>query len=221
VSRFVTAVRRHSSVLDVPGTPRSLRLDDVTFDGDGIILSWSFTDPESFHGDPVPHGRRIHGQLEVPTCHGIPDDDARSCWARIQLDAAYRYKSQVDADWIPGEPAVRRVWTPDAAWQGLLAFLGREGAEVRHERGELHAIYGAADETIYRIDPNDWAAYLTGPTTPEPSVEPEESDIVPAATPDVDGLPLWATDELTELAGTYTVIALVDGRLTGVVKDLG
>ncbi len=215
MSRFVTAARRLSSVLDVPGTPRSLRLDDVTIDGDVVVLRWSFTDPESFDGDPMPHDRRIHGELEVSSVNGNPDEAARSCWARIQLDAAYRYKLQVDADWIPGQPYVRRVWTPDVAWQGLLTFLGREGAEVRHERGELHAIYGAADENIYRIDPNDWATYLTGPSTPEPSVEPDESDIVPAATPDVAGLPLWATDELTELAGTYTVIALVDGRLTG------
>jgi hypothetical protein len=221
VSRFVTLVRRLSSVLDVPGTPRSLRLDGVAFDGGVAVLRWSFKDPESFSGDRVAHGRRIHGELEVPYVHGVTEEAARSAWARVQLDAAYRYKSQVDADWIPGEPFVRRVWTPDDAWQGLLTFLGREGAEVRQERGELHATYGPDDQNIYRIDPHEWATYLTGPITSEVFVEAEESDIVPAATPDVDGLPLWATDELSELAGTYTLIALVDGRLTGVERNLG
>jgi hypothetical protein len=215
-------MRRVSAMLDVPGTPRTLRLDGVAFDGDVVVLRWSFKDPESFSGDRVPHGRRIHGELKLPPADGVTEEAARSAWARVQLDAAYRYKSQVDADWIPGEPFVRRVWTPDEAWQGLLlTFLDREGAEVRNEGGELHAICGPADENVYRMDPHDWASYLTGPITSEASVESEGSDIVPAATPDVDGLPLWATDELSELAGTYTVNALVDGRLTGAEKDLG
>jgi hypothetical protein len=212
VSRFLKAIRRASSVLDVPGTPRSLRLDDVTIDGDVVVVGWSFADPESWIEEPVPHGRRIHGELEVPS---LPDDRyeaARACWTSVQLDAGYRFKSQVDADWMPGEPYVRRVWTPDEAWQGLLAFLGHDGAEIRNEHGELHVVYGA-EETTYRIDPDDWAAYLTDPDTQQ---DAEDSDIVPAAFPQVDGLPLWVTDELYEIAGTHGVIALEDGQLRGV-----
>lgn len=210
--RYLAAVRRASRVIDVPGTPRSLRLDDAVPVGDGVRLSWSFVDPEVLPHDRPPHGRRIRGELEVRATQGVPEEVARTWWAAAQLAAARRYKLQIDADWLPGEPFVRRVWTSEEAWQALLAHLGSHGAVVRVEDGEIRVGDGP-EETIYRIDPDEWAEYLTDPETAE---APGDADIVPVAGPLVDGLPLWAVDELDEAAGAWgPLVGLVDGRIVG------
>jgi hypothetical protein len=210
--RAVAALRRASTQVDVPGTPRSLALDAVEPGGDTVRVSWSFVDPEVRPEDRVPHGCRLRGLLEVATAPGPPDALARSWWVEVQLAAGRRYRSQVDADWEPGAPVVRRVWQVDEAWEALLAHLGRYGADVRVVGGEIRVV--ARDvETTYRIDPDEWAAFLTGPEALAPS---GGSDIVPAGVPLVDGLPLWALDELAEAAGAWgPVVGLVDGRIVG------
>lgn len=214
MKRYLSAVRRASRVVDVPGTPRSLRLDNSEVVADGVRLTWSFVDPERHLGERRPHGRRIRGELEVRSVKGDPDEAARSWWAEAQLAAARRYKLQVDADWLPGEALVRRVWTTEEAWHALLVYLGGYGAAVRVERGEIRVTDGT-EETTYRIDPDEWAAYLTGPEFTDDG----SSEIVPAASPLVDGIPLWAADELMEAAGAWgPVVGLVDGRLVGLQR---
>jgi len=204
-------------MIDVPGTPRSLRLDDAEAVADGIRLRWSFADPDVLPGDREPHGRRIRGELEVRLSEGVQGEAARSWWAEAQLTAARRYKQQIDADWSPGEPYVRRIWATEEAWQALLTHLGSYGAEVHVEDGEIRVVRGT-EETIYRIDPVEWAAYLTGPEATEAA---DDSDIVPVGTPLADGLPLWVVDELFEAAGAWgPVVGLVDARLVGLqVRD--
>ncbi len=212
MKRQLAAVRRASEVVDVPGTPRSLRLDNAEAVADGIRLRWSFVDPEVLPGDRGPHGRRIRGELEVRPSQGFQDEVARGWWAEAQLAAARRYKQQIDADWSPGEPYVRRIWTTEEAWQALLTHLGRYGAEVHVDDDGIRVVQGT-EQTIYRIDPAEWAAYLTGPEVTEAA---DDSDIVPVGTPLVDGLPLWAVDELSEAAGAWgPVVGLVEGRLVG------
>lgn len=212
MKRYLAAVRRASRGIDVPGTPRSLRLDNAEVVVDGVRLTWSFVDPERHLDEQRPHGgRRLRGELEVRSVKGAPDEMARRWWAEVQLAAARRYKLQIDADWLPGEAFVRRVWTTEEAWQALLAHLGSYGAAVRVERGEIRVTDGT-EETTYRIDPDEWATHLTGPEYTDDG----SSEIVPAASPLVDGLPLWAADELMEAAGAWgPVVGLVDGRLVG------
>jgi hypothetical protein len=68
---------------------------------------------------------------------------------------------------------------------------------------------------VYRLDPGAWAVYLNSPYL----TDPDWTDVVPAATPTVDGLPLWVVDELFEVAGSQgPVVALVDGRLVGLAS---
>ena len=208
------ALRRASEVVDVPGTPRSLFLDGVEVADRRVRLSWSFADPEVLPGDRPPHGRRIRGETVVSLAQrsrvGVVDV-ARSCWAEAQLAAARRYRLQVDADWVPGQPYVRQHWGVAEAWDALLTHLGQYGAVAHVDGGEIRAVRGA-EETVYRIDPEAWAAFLNG-VDPDP---PEESEVVPAGVPLADGLPLWATDELDEAAGAWgPVVGLVDGRLVG------
>lgn len=136
----------------------------------------------------------------------------RTWWAQAQLAAAWRYKQQIDADWTPGEQFTRHVWTTEEAWQALLTHLGSYGADVRVDDGEIRVLKGT-EKTIYRIDPEAWTAYLTGP---EITDQPRNSQIVPVATPLVDGLPLWVVDELDEVAGAWgPVVSLHGGRLMG------
>ena len=54
------------------------------------------------------------------------------------------------------------------------------------------------EETVYRIDAEEWAAHRTDPEAAE---DPEGAEIVPVATRLVAGLPLWAVDELSEAVG--------------------
>jgi hypothetical protein len=212
VKSFVTAVRRAAAVVDVPGTPRSLRLDDVRVDGDSLAVVWSFVDPE-VPPSPESRGGRIRGTTVVEPSQGrTPDDAARGWWAQAQLEAARRYKRAIDADWIPGEPWARREWTVDEAWQALLTHLGTYGAEVRVEDGEIRVADADGEVTVYRIDPDAWAMYLNDLQ----GTDSGSSPVVPAALPLVDGLPLWATDELAEVAGAFgPLVGLLDGRLVG------
>lgn len=70
------------------------------------------------------------------------------------------------------------------------------------------------EQTIYRIDPVEWAAYLTYPEATETT---DDSDIVPVGTPLSDGLPMWVVDELFEVTGPWepAVVELVNGQLVG------
>ncbi|HET9420214.1 MAG TPA: hypothetical protein VFO49_03685 [Nocardioides sp.] len=210
LARCLEAVRRAAATVDVPGTPRSLRLDTSGAEGDTIRLTWSFIDPE----DPGPAGgHRIREVLRVSSEPGDPDHLARSWWAEVQLSAGRRYKSQIDADWTPGAPYSPRTWTPDEAWQALIDHLGAYGADLRAEAREIR-VRSRGEETVYRIDPEEWAAFLNAVDSRD---DWDDSDIVPVATPaPYGGLPMWAIDDLDETAGSRgPVIGLVDGRLVG------
>lgn len=213
VKDYLEAVRRASAVLDVPGTPRTLRLDDVAPDGRAAVrLRWSFVDPEVLVGETAPHGRRIKGDLTF-RAEGDPQEAARSWWGEAQLAAGQAFAHQVDADWIPGEPYVRRVWTREDAWEALLGHLRSVWDEVLLEDGGVRVVRdreGERDEVVYRLDPDRWADYLTDPVRTEPS---EGSYVLPVATRMDDGLPLWAVDELEEAGGAWTRVGLVKGRL--------
>lgn len=209
---LATAVRRAAAVVHVPGTPRSLRLDDVRVDGDSLAVVWSFLDPE-VPPSPESRGGRVRGTTVVePSLGSTPDDAAREWWAQAQLEAARRYKRAIDADWIPGEPWARREWTVDGAWEALLTHLAATyGAEVRVEDGEIR-VTDVDGEVVYRIDRDAWAMYLNEAE----GTDTGESEIVPAALPLTHGLPLWVTDELAEVEGAWgPEVALVSGRLVG------
>jgi hypothetical protein len=212
VKAYLAAVRRASTVLDVPGTPTTLRLDDArSIGGDVVLLSWSFADPEVFSGDKKPHGRRVKGDLTV-RAEGDPEEAARTWWAEAQLSAGHRYKRQIDADWTPGEPYVRRVWTRDEAWEALLSHLRSTWDEVVVEEGGIRVVDGR-EEVVFRIDRDQWAEYLTDPVTDQ---APRRTDVVPVATPMDRGLPLRAVDDLEEAAGAWgPVVGLVEGRIVG------
>lgn len=216
MNRYIEALRRVAEDLHVPGAPLNLRLDTAEAVGEGVRLSWSFADPETLPHERS-HNRRIHGELEVEEAQGDPEEAARAWWAEAQLAAARAFKRHVDADWIPGEPYVRRVWTADEAWQALLDHLGGDNGEVHVEGSEIRVVNGRG-ETVYRIDPDEWAAHLTDPEITETV---DDSGVVPAAFPLVDGLPLWATDELSEAVGAWgPVVGLVDGRLVGIQDEV-
>jgi hypothetical protein len=209
VKRFGQAVRKAARTIDVPGTPRSLRLDGVAVTGDLARLTWSFADPEVFADDRRPHHRRVRAETDVAVVRSDMAELGREAWAAAQLAAAHRYKLQIDADWIPGEPYVPRTWSVEDAWQALVGHLAAGSRSLQVRDGEIVADDGRETFT-YRIDPVAWAHYLTEPEAPA------DGEIVPAATPSVDGLPLWATDALHEAAGAWgPVIGLVDGKLMG------
>ena len=208
MEEFRRALRRSARLVDVPGAPRTLRLDGTEGHGRGVRLSWSFIDPNVLPGEPTRHGRRVSGLLDVPS-----DDPgaAGPAWAAVQLAAAHEYKRQIDADWEPGEPYVPRTWTADEAWQALLSHLESDGDEVVAVDGEIRVRHGT-ERVVYRIDPAEWAEHLTEPAA---AWDPD-SDVVPVGTPMIGGLPLWAVDELDEARGSGgPVVRLVDGRIVG------
>ena len=207
LARCLEAVRRAAATVDVPGAPRSLRLDASSVEGDSIRLTFSFLDPEV---SGAGGRRRIREVQQVAVDTGDPDRLARSWWGEVQLAAARRYRSQIDADWTPGAPYVPRTWTVDEAWRALLHYLGAYGAEVRVEGSEIR-VRSRDEATVYRIDPDEWAAFLNAVDAKEWG----DDEIVPAATV-VDGLPMWAIDDLDETMGSRgPVVGLVDGRLVG------
>jgi hypothetical protein len=208
VDPHLAALRRAATVIDVPGTPRSLRLDGADVVGDTLRASWSFLDPEVMPGDPQPPVRRVRGET-ASSLHSDEVGSERACWSEVQLAAAHRYKLQIDADWLPGESAVRQVFTVDAAWTALLDYLATHGAVVHARNGNV-TVEDASGTTTYRIEPAEWADYLNSPEASD------DSEIVPAAAPLVDGLPLWAADRLEEAAGAWgPLIALINGELVG------
>ena len=209
MTAFTKALRRVAVVVDVPGAPRSLRLDSVEAqDGDGVVVSWSFVDPEVHVGERSGHGRRVRGHLEVASPR--PRAAAR-VWAEVQLAAARAYVRQVDGDWDAGEPYVRRTWTAQEAWDALVAHLREQWAAVDVGDGEVRVRDGGR-EAVYRLDPEEWAAYLTDPD----DAWAEVSELVPVATRTDGPLPLRAVDELEEAEGAGgPVVRLVDGQLVG------
>ena len=103
------------------------------------------------------------------------------------------------------------MWSRDEAWHALLGHLRTQG-RVLVESDEIRVVSGT-EEIIYRIDAEEWAAHLT---EPEAAEEPEGTEIVPVATRLVDGLPLWAVDELSEAVGAWgPVVGLRNGRIVG------
>ena len=212
VQRRVTALRRASHSVEVPGAPLSLRLDTVDVTGDRVSLGWSFIDPVD-PPDPGSTGGRIQGRLLV---RADPDagveEDATVWWAQAQLQAAQRFKDAVDADWIPGEPVRRRERSVAEAWQALLDYLSAEEGHLQVVEGEIR-VTSQEWRSVYRIDPNEWAVYLN---RVEAVDHPVGEYVLPAAMPVVHGLPLWAVDELVETQGAHgPVVALVNGRLFG------
>ena len=208
MTAFSKALRRASAVVDVPGTPRSLRLDAVQQEGDLVRVSWSFADPEVHVGERSGHARRVRGHLEVASPR---PGRAAEVWAEVQLAAARAHILQVDGDGDPGQPYVRRQWTPQEAWDALVEHLQQRWAVVDVGDGEVRVRDGAR-EAVYRLDPEDWAAYLTEPEAPWG----EESDVVPVAVRTDGPLPLWAVDDLDEAEGAGgPEVSLVGGRLVG------
>lgn len=53
MKRYVTALRRAAEVVDVPGTPRTLRLDEVREAGGDVTVRRSFDDPEVHVGQAL------------------------------------------------------------------------------------------------------------------------------------------------------------------------
>ena len=103
------------------------------------------------------------------------------------------------------------MWSRDEAWPALLGHLRMQG-RVLVESDEIRVVSGT-EEITYRIDAEEWAAHLTEPEVAE---EPEGTEIVPVATRLVDGLPLWAVDELSEAVGAWgPVVGLRNGRIVG------
>ncbi|MFY0408896.1 hypothetical protein [Solicola sp. PLA-1-18] len=210
-------LRAASAVLDVPGTPLSLRLEGLEPTGAGTVLTWSYLDPESWAGDKRAGTRRITGRLTVEPEAGTASDVARRWWARAQLEAGRRYQQQIDADWTPGEPFVDRRWTPDDAWDALVEYLGRHGRPVVVDDGVIRVGDDTYPDDVYVIDPHAWAAYLNAVETAgdDPEERPEHR-IVPVGRPTTDGLPTWAADELDETNGSQgPAVGLVDGELVG------
>ena len=211
MSGYVAAVRQAATVVDVPGAPLSLRLEHIEMDGGTIRLRWSFGDPQASPDDRASSARRIRGEQEESISSGDVAGLARSWWAAAQLAAAHRYQRLVDADWTPGEQPRRAGRTVDQAWEALLAYLRQEPGEVSAHDGAIRATRDS-QEYVYRIDPAEWAVFVTGAATNSSS----DPGIVPAACRLVDGLPAWAVDQLVETAGAFgPVIGLVDGQLVG------
>jgi hypothetical protein len=205
-------VRLCAGVVDVPGAPVTLRLDGVSASDDTCEVLWSYTDPEIVPGASEPQGR-VAGVTRV-TVHETSDTTGERCWAQAQLDAAHEFKYQVDEDWLPGEPPPDpRQWSAPEAWSALRTFLSRDGATVREDDGDL-VVTGQHGHTVsYRFEPTAWAAYLTRFAVAV--LEAGSPYVVPAAVPEMDGLPLWVADQLIEEAATSQVVLLEDGELRG------
>ncbi|WP_345262283.1 hypothetical protein [Nocardioides nanhaiensis] len=203
MSRSDAALRHAAEVVDVPGAPLTLRLDEVGPAGgrsDALRLVWSYEDPEYLPDDHQPHGRRIRGTTEVAW---RPAADARraarDAWAAAQLAAAHRFKNQVDADSRPGEPWLRRSWTTTEAWLALRDHLAVHGQVVTANRARGEIAVGSAPQVLtYRVDAEAWATYLNRTYQHAPS---SDGYIVPTADRLVDGLPQWAADELMDVSG--------------------
>ena len=73
------------------------------------------------------------------------------------LEAALRRASGV-VD-VRGTPRSQE-WGVAEAWDALLTHLGQYDAEARVDGGEVRAVRGA-EETVYRIATEDWAARRT------------------------------------------------------------
>ncbi|WP_299055386.1 hypothetical protein [uncultured Nocardioides sp.] len=181
---------------DVPGTPYSLRLEGlrVPQDGGPAHVSWTYRDPTG-------ETDRVPGTTEVRLT-----DDPRTQWRAAQLDAAHAYQRHLDLDTRPGEPYVPVRFEIDEAWHLLLEHLGR-----RHRVVESDGVLRVGEHGRLRVDREAWAAYLNQ-FADDTGTGPEENPDgwVPCAVPLVDGLPLWADDELTESLGAWG-----NGRVVG------
>jgi hypothetical protein len=209
------AVRAASATIDVPGAPNSLRLEGIEVGPDQVVVQWSFRDPETPSGAP---DRRLPGTTILNLRDGTGSSDPQHWWAKVQLDAGHAYKGRIDADWVPGQPVVPRVWGAEEAWGTLCAHLRVDADSVEVLTDEIRATR-LGEVTTYRFTPQAWADHLNAIAAddPEPDDYPTYFGVVPAAMPLVDGLPLWATDELFEVEGTWGpgTIGIVDGRLVG------
>ena len=222
MKRYVAALRAAAEVVDVPGTPRTLRLDEVS-EADGVVsVRWSFVDPEVHQGRSQ---GRLRGSAEFTVRGGRREVDglARSWWREVQLAAGHRFVRQVDADLVPGAQPRRHPWTVEEAWQSLLEHLrASRPVTVEETDGGLRVVT-YSEEILYRFSPDQWADYLNGvglPRSEEQVGGSDGDDVVPAATGPVDELPVWAADDLDETAGAHgPVVTIVDGRLVGSDED--
>ncbi|MFY0405444.1 hypothetical protein [Solicola sp. PLA-1-18] len=222
VDACLDAVRRLANVVDVPGAPTTLRLEQVNSTADGFKLRWSCFDPIAWANRDLPSKEqaRMRGTVRVGLKVGDPETTARAWWARTQLAAARRYARHLDADWEPGVPWVNRTWTIDEAWKALTEYLTGPRRRVHTEEDGVHVSFDDPDrlDEVYEFKPREWAAYLReftsttlGPLEPG---QVGDSEIVPAAIPLIDGLPLFVTDELSEMMGSKgPAVTLVDGRI--------
>jgi len=158
----------------------------------------------------------VRGTIGIPVRDTTDLADARRWWAKAQLEAAHAYALKIDADWMPGQPFVERVWDVDEAWAALLGHVRAYGGSVTEEADRVRVVH-RGQETIYRFDPQTWADYLNGiGEDPLESAADDDLAIVPAALPSVDGLPLWAVDDLNETTDTRgPIIGIVEGKLVG------
>ena len=218
MKRYAAALRGAAEVVDVPGTPLTLRLDEVREAGHTVTVRWSFVDPEVHRGRP--RGRLSGTATFTATGTGREADAlARSWWREVQLAAGHRFVRQVDADFLPGAVPRRDPWTAKEAWQALLRHLRASDPVVVEETDDGVRVVTGSEEIVYRFTPGEWADYLNGvglPRSEEQVGDSDGDDVVPAATGPLDELPVWAVDDLDETAGAHgPVVTIVDGRLVG------
>jgi hypothetical protein len=198
-----TAVSEAARNVHVPGTPLTLRLDRVKAADGACHLWWSYRDPTGESSDG-----RVRGETSIDVRNISDGDVGGLCWDAAQLAAAHRWVFELDGDEMPGVPYVPRTWTIDEAWRALLVMLSRYGTVSQTGASEITVRDSDGTDLIFRLDPAEWAAYVALPE------EVANDDIVPTAVPLVDDLPLWVSDEMSEMLGSSgAVIGLVDGDL--------
>lgn len=215
MKRYVAALRRAAEVVDVPGVPLTLRIDQVQQGRSDLTVTWSLEDPEVWPGDS--RRRRLQGTATFPLPSRRHDADtaARAWWADVQLAAARRFKGQVDADSTPGTAPRAQLWSTEEAWRALLSYLGGTGARVTETGTDVRVVHPSGETEVYRFTPEEWADYLNRPIRSASSQG--DGYVVPSAVPVVGGIPVWAGDELDEAVGAHGPVAVIrHGRIVGI-----
>ena len=216
MKRYVAALRRAAEVIDVPGAPRTLRIDELRGGPTELAVSWSFENPEV--EEPGSGRRRVQGTTTflLPRSRKDTAVAAEAWWRDVQLDAAHRFRRQVDADSVVGEAPRTRLWTTEEAWGALLSYLTAGGATTLTETpGEIRVEHRDGETGIYRFSPEEWTDHLNRPIL---EASPDgDGHVVPAEAPLVHGIPVWASDELGEAWGSGgPVVVIRHGRILGI-----